>query len=319
MSLKKGRVIFSRSQDIFTNLAFEDLMNGKLNNSLFLWQNKPCVVIGRHQNPWMECNVELLKKCNIPLARRMSGGGTVYHDLGNLNCTFYTSRKEYDRPKNLKLVCSAIQENWPNLDIYPTERDDIELFGFKVSGTASRLLTDCAYHHLTLLVDANLSDMSNALRNTVKINSKATQSVRSKVANMSSSFAPSLNMESVIECIANKFSSECEIEEVEVGEFEGVNNHKEKISKWDWIFGASPPFSISTDLETSFGLHRLEINILKGRITDFRVEHEKIDYSFLQSIVNGCRFCPTDLELVLKGVVRQELYEIIREHLTGKI
>ena len=93
---------------------------------LLLWRNEPCVVIGRHQNPWTESNVPFLRENAINLARRNSGGGTVYHDLGNLNCTFFTRRSRYDRTRNLNIICNAIREA-TSLNVAVNSRDDIVL------------------------------------------------------------------------------------------------------------------------------------------------------------------------------------------------
>ena len=96
-----------------------------------LWMNNPCVVVGRHQNPFSETNVSNLKSAGIQLARRNSGGGTVFHDLGNLNCTFFTPRERYDRKYNLNLMTRAIYREY-GIDTEISDRDDILLGGKKV-------------------------------------------------------------------------------------------------------------------------------------------------------------------------------------------
>lgn len=108
----KKSVFISQSHDIYSNLALEDWLykNFDFTNHhvLMLWQNDPCVVIGRHQNPWLEANVNNLTEQGVQLARRNSGGGTVYHDRGNLNLTFFTSRERYNRKYNLELISRAL-------------------------------------------------------------------------------------------------------------------------------------------------------------------------------------------------------------------
>lgn len=105
-------VFMSQSTDIYTNLALEDWMYRNMDFSnhhvMMVWRNEPCVVVGRHQNPWQEANVPLLNEREIALARRNSGGGTVYHDRGNLNITFFTPRERYDRKYNLELIKRAL-------------------------------------------------------------------------------------------------------------------------------------------------------------------------------------------------------------------
>lgn len=146
----KKSVFISQSHDVFTNLALEDWIYRKYDFSqhhvLMLWINDPCVVVGRHQNPFSEANVSELMRKGIALARRNSGGGTVYHDSGNLNCTFFTNRERYNRRYNLNLITRALFREWSiKADI--SERDDILLRGKKVrSGSRSsggQSLTTC--------------------------------------------------------------------------------------------------------------------------------------------------------------------------------
>lgn len=134
-----GLVLCSRSTDVYQNLALEDWIDANVDlhkrSVLLLWRNRPAVVVGRHQNPWTECSLPAMREAGIPLARRRSGGGTVYHDLGNLNMTFFTSKKAYDRQRNLKVVTDALQLLQPGLDVRATDRFDILLNGhLKISG-----------------------------------------------------------------------------------------------------------------------------------------------------------------------------------------
>lgn len=143
-SSKIGLVLQSQSTDVYQNLALEDWIDANIDleqrSILLLWRNRPAVVIGRHQNPWTECNLSAMRTAGIPLARRRSGGGTVFHDLGNLNLTFFTSKKAYDRQRNLKVITEALRRLRPGLDVQATDRFDILLNGhFKISGRVGRL------------------------------------------------------------------------------------------------------------------------------------------------------------------------------------
>lgn len=125
-------VFISQSNDIFTNLALEDWMykNFDFTNHhvMLLWINSPCVVIGRHQNPWLEANIGNGTDHGVQLARRNSGGGTVYHDNGNLNMTFFTPKDRYNRKQNLEIITSALNREW-GLKAEINKKDDIVIDG----------------------------------------------------------------------------------------------------------------------------------------------------------------------------------------------
>lgn len=135
-SIKKS-VFISQSTDIYTNLALEDWFYRNYDFSkhhvLLLWKNNPCVVIGRHQNPWVEANIQAVEENGVALARRNSGGGTVYHDSGNLNLSFFTPRERYNRRYNLDIITRALFREW-GLNSTVNKREDIVVQGeFKVS------------------------------------------------------------------------------------------------------------------------------------------------------------------------------------------
>lgn len=125
-------VFISQSTNIFVNLALEHWLYRNFDFSkhhvLLLWKNDPCVVIGRHQNPWLECNVQAAEKRGIALARRNSGGGTVYHDKDNLNLTFFTPKERYNRKYNLNIITNALFRQW-GLESVINEREDIVVSG----------------------------------------------------------------------------------------------------------------------------------------------------------------------------------------------
>ena len=167
--IPNGTVIYSQSTDIFRNLSLEDWIyrNTDLRDKrvLLLWRNEPAVVIGRHQNPWLECHVSRCAALGASLARRNSGGGTVYHDLNNLNLSFLCDKKLYNRVNNLALIRDVLSDKF-GIDSHINERQDLVLreTGHKISGTASKLGANKSYHHLTLLIDADLTRMRALIR-----------------------------------------------------------------------------------------------------------------------------------------------------------
>ena len=132
----KKSVFISQSNDIFVNLALEDWFYRNYDFSkhhiLLLWKNNPCVVFGRHQNPWVESNIPAAEGNGIKLARRNSGGGTVYHDFGNLNLSFFTPRERYNRRYNLDIIVRALYREWGIESTINKKEDIIVQDNFKV-------------------------------------------------------------------------------------------------------------------------------------------------------------------------------------------
>ena len=164
-----GSVIYSESKDIFANLSLEDWIyrNIDLKNKtiLLFWTNTPSVVIGRHQNPWTECHLKRCYNKNVSVVRRNSGGGTVYHDLNNLNLSFICDKRLYNRLNNLILIRNVLSQKF-GIDSRVTEREDLVLSqtGHKISGTASKVGAHNNYHHLTLLIDVDINQMRELIR-----------------------------------------------------------------------------------------------------------------------------------------------------------
>lgn len=317
----EGLILRSSSTDIFQNLALEDWIHDRVDlqsrSVLFLWRNAPAVVIGRHQNPWQECNLELLRRTGIPVARRRSGGGTVYHDLGNINMTFFTSKKKYDRMRNLGVVTGALKALSPNLDVCATERFDIILNGcYKISGTAARLGRKTAYHHCTLLSSADRSILSSVLKSSCTgIKSNATPSVPSPVTNLSD-HDPSLNPSSLMDAIASRYNKEfdldCPVLTVDPGSevmMPGIHKMTSDLKNWDWVYGKTPKFSVCTSFMVENTNVGLEIEIKNGVVQSciMDVHHDWLPADFVKefcSSLTGIRFCPNEFAVAVAAFIR---------------
>ncbi|EZA56287.1 hypothetical protein DMN91_010138 [Ooceraea biroi] len=284
-SIKKS-VFISQSTDVFTNLALEHWLYRNYDFSkhhvLLLWRNNPCVVFGRHQNPWRECNVPAAEKRDIALARRNSGGGTVYHDNGNLNLTFFTPRERYNRRYNLSIITNALFRQW-GLKSVINERDDILVNGeCKISGTAAKLGRPTAYHHCTLLVDVNKAYLSSALeRKENDIITNATTSVSSSIKNLYD-INRNVRMDKMISAIGWEYlrtkalvleDGRYDLVEQQKGFqfvnptedwFPGIDEFVEEFRSWDWNFGKTPKFTVARtlDVPTQDGkTHRLNLSL----------------------------------------------------------
>ncbi|XP_030608875.1 lipoyl amidotransferase LIPT1, mitochondrial isoform X1 [Archocentrus centrarchus] len=324
-----GLVLQSQSTDVYQNLALEDWIDANVDlqgcGVLLLWRNQPAVVIGRHQNPWTECNLPAMRRAGISLARRRSGGGTVFHDLGNLNLTFFASKKAYDRQRNLKVVTEALRRLCPGLDVQATDRFDIILNGcYKISGTASRLSRKSSYHHCTLLHSADRSALSSVLRPSCPgIQSNATPSVPSPVANLID-HAPSLQWEELLDALVQQYnrefglrSSSTLIDPSDESMFPGVGQMEAELRSWDWIFGKTPKFSVETQLELTdqqTPAHRsahLRMEVKSGRIEscqlDVPADWLPVQLSGeLSGVLLGERFCPHRAAAAFSALLRSE-------------
>ncbi|XP_048348645.1 lipoyltransferase 1, mitochondrial [Sphaerodactylus townsendi] len=321
----KGGVIFqSLSQDVYQNLAFEDWIHDTLDlenqHILFLWRNSSAVVIGRHQNPWQECNLKMMRQKGIKLARRRSGGGTVYHDIGNINLTFFTTRKKYERMDNLRLVVTALKALRPQLDVQATARCDLLLNGvFKISGTAAKLGRTAAYHHCTLLCNTDKSILSSVLKSPYNgIKSNATPSIPALVKNLQEE-DPTLTCEMLLEAIAEQYAAHYHadnriyvINPANEGEFPGISNKARELQAWDWIYGKTPKFSISTCLniadEQSCLDVKINMDIKNGKIETCNIgvsEHwlPLMMCDKLKDSLIGSKFCPSETMAVANALL----------------
>uniref|UniRef100_U5ERZ9 Putative lipoate-protein ligase a n=1 Tax=Corethrella appendiculata TaxID=1370023 RepID=U5ERZ9_9DIPT len=290
----KKSVFISQSSDIFTNLALEDWIyrnyDFKNHHVLMLWINDPCVVVGRHQNPFSETNVSALMRNGIQLARRNSGGGCVYHDRGNLNCTFFTPRARYDRKYNLNLITRALFREWGiNTDI--SNRDDITLNGKKISGTAAKLGEPNAYHHCTLLVSSNKLHLNESLvKDNAEITSKATASIPSPVKNLVD-VNKNVNIQQLLSSIGYEFLRTSATQLTDGGRdlvmkqrgfqlinptekwFPGLNELRENFASWEWRFGKTPQFSVQKSIQLKSESNRqhdikVKVDVVKGLISE---------------------------------------------------
>ncbi len=185
------KVFISSSTDPFVNLTYENSLLTMIQKDdawLFLYKNTPSIVMGRFQNPWIECDFKNILEDRIHLVRRQSGGGTVYHDLGNLNFCFLHGTRDHKKDINHKIIINALKHF--QIDSFSTDRSDlkVDFDGLKkISGSAFKQKKDKSFHHGTLLIDANLGKLNNYLKSphTGSV-SKGTKSNPSKVVNLKS-------------------------------------------------------------------------------------------------------------------------------------
>lgn len=306
--LKKqnNTLCISKSTNPWFNLSIEEYLLNNINEYemiFYLWQNKDTVVIGRNQNPWKECNIDKINKDEIKIARRLSGGGAVYHDLGNLNFTFVMGRKLYDLEKQLSVILNAV--NLFGLNAEFSGRNDILIDGKKFSGNAYYFDDNLSYHHGTILVNSDMVKLSEYLNpSKQKIISKGIASVKSRVVNLQS-INNTITIESVKANLIKSF-------EDQYGNFSKYIDYDEEIiqedsfkklyntySSWEWIYGESPSFDICYENRFDWGEIQIGLNLWDGYIRNTKIYSDALCTSFVSQIIdslNGVRFSTKDIK-----------------------
>ena len=231
------------------NLALEEVLFKNFEEEIFmLWRNDASIVLGKHQNAMAEINTEYVEKAKIPVIRRLSGGGTVYHDLGNVNFTFMLNR-ESDRLIDFKAYMTPIYNCLINmgLEVEFSERNDLFLHGKKVSGNAEHAFKNRVLHHGTLLFNARTENLKQALKvKTGVFEDKAVQSVRSEVSNLLPHLNPPMTIEAFMEYIQRGIKrdfpnmKDFKLDNATIQKTERLA--EEKYRTWDWNFGYSPKY-----------------------------------------------------------------------------
>ena len=245
---------------------------------LYLWQNQNTVVIGRNQNAWKECKVESLEGNGGHLARRLSGGGAVYHDLGNLNFTFLVSKENYSIDRQLEVIVKAVQKLGAKAE--KSGRNDILIDGKKFSGNAFYEQEQHCYHHGTLMMNVNKEMLSKYLTvSKEKLQSKGVDSVKSRVTNLVD-YIPDLTLEALKKALREAFeevygltSNECKMEDLDQKEIEMRTKH---FSSWDWRFGRKIDFQYEISKRFSWGQMNIQFQVDKGKISDVNVYSDSL-------------------------------------------
>ncbi|WWC85362.1 uncharacterized protein L201_000225 [Kwoniella dendrophila CBS 6074] len=264
----------SESHDPWFNLSYEDwLLRNTPHNQpvLFLYRNFPCVVIGRNQNPWKETTPHKLREAGIPLVRRRSGGGTVFHDMGNTNFSIILPRLLFTRSHGAEVVSKAIRERLGIKECTVNERNDVIIKDgekeLKMS-SAYKIIQHRAYHHGTMLISSSLSELGKSLKSSSpNMETKSILSHRSPVTTLNH-YLPSTTQKAIhhddfVHAVTSEFSkiyanqSDKKMETREVNSdwikepkvWKGV----EELKSWEWQYGQTPEFTNSLEGELSFG------------------------------------------------------------------
>lgn len=319
MQTPTGKVFFSDRLEPTYNLAIENYLMEQVGPDemyIYLWQNEKTVVIGRNQNPWKECRTDLMREDGIRLVRRASGGGAVYHDIGNLNFTFVARKPHYDVERHLGVILEAVRSFGIEADF--TGRNDLHASGMKFSGNAFVNEKSVSMHHGTLLVDVDMSALGQYLSvSKLKIESKGVDSVRSRVVNLKS-LAPDMTIPLLRDRIVEVFRSQFETD----GQIHIVPETEVDASLYDrkeWIWGESPKFDITMEEKFPWGLIEISLSVRDGAVTEAGVFTDALQvdgFSELRELLVGKVFESEALaETVALSPLEEELKTDLMEWL----
>ncbi len=329
----------ARGTDPYENLALEEALLNRVGEGeliLYLWQNERTVVIGRNQNPWKECRTALLAEEGGRLARRLSGGGAVFHDLGNLNFTFLMPAADYDLPRQLMVIERACQSL--GIPAARSGRNDLLADGRKFSGNAFYQHAGKAYHHGTLMLDVDLEMVQRYLSpSKAKLAAKGVDSVRSRVVNLRE-FVPELRIELLEDALTESLQT---VYAVGGGVLDAPN-----LSVWDtcgssgtptptppadrldslqmlrpdefdlreltakyasdaWLYGQKLPFTASVEDRFPWGGVELQLDVNEGVIRTAKVYTDAMDETLaprLETALTGCTLRPDPLHHAVAAI-----------------
>jgi len=292
-------VIRSEQNDPRHNLALEEYLLHTVGPGqciLYLWQNQRTVVIGRNQHAENECRIQALEADGGHLVRRLSGGGAVYHDLGNLNFTFLVRTEDYDKDRQTDVILRAVQAL--GIQAEKNGRNDLTIDGQKFSGHAYYKTGRQCYHHGTIMVDVDMSPLEKYLNvSPLKLQAKGVQSVRSRVANLRD-YIPGLSIPALEEALMAAFGQvyglpmtiwkESDLDRSAIAEGQA------RFSRPEWIYGSSRPLEVSREARFDWGILRMDFSRADGVITEAALWSDGLEADFLSRVPTLLRGCPLE-------------------------
>ncbi len=304
----------------YFNLASEEyLLKCFQEDVMLLYRNTPSIVVGKHQNTLAEINLPFVQENDILVARRISGGGTVFHDLGNLNFAFFTSGKEGDLVDYKRATLPIIEAlKGMGLEVSLGKRNQLVLKKLKISGTASHVFKQRVLHHGTLLFSSEMGSLSAALKTEKdRFTDRAVKSIPSRVTNIRDHLTEQMDVEIFQQRIldhvlqTHKDARSYSLSETDLQEIGVLRDSK--FSTWEWNFGYSPKYQFCQSIFFKSGQLDLHMNVEKGIIKELKIVgnfNSQKDVELLEQILIGCIHDPETL--------RNKLFDVrVSDYISG--
>lgn len=266
------------STDPYFNIATDEYIFKHIQEDCFmLWRNDNAIIVGKHQNTLAEINHEYVKEKNIKVVRRLSGGGAVYHDLGNLNFSFTRTGDNYE-------MIDFERYTLPIIEVLKTlgvnakfeGRNDLTIDGKKFSGNAEHVFKNKVLHHGTLLFSSEMKDISGALKiNPLKYKDRGVKSVPNRVTNISDHLKEKISLDEFTDkvmdhiTISFKDARLYEFTDEDLAAIQKIRD--EKYATWEWNYGYSPEYEFRQGARTPGGTVEMNMNVSNGIIKDVRI------------------------------------------------
>lgn len=325
-------VLESMSTDPFFNLALEEYFFEKKDNNhnyLILWQNYRTIVIGKYQNTYAEINAKYVKEHHINVARRLSGGGAVYHDDGNLNYTLILNDEgadSFDFSRYVSVVADALKKVGINACF--NGRNDITIDGMKISGSSQYFRKGKLLHHGCIMLDSNLADVADALNvSKAKFEGKAVKSVKSRVTTINQHMESPMTMSEFKQLMIEQFCENENAQHIVLTEKQKSDICKlrdEKYIKDEWNYGKSPACSIKKERKFPSGLVSVYMTVKNQRIQEIHIYGDFFgneDIRLLEEMISGNKMDESLLHILedscidrfMAHITAKDLYALIME------
>lgn len=296
----------------YFNMALEEYLLKNVKEDIFLlWRNEPAIIVGRYQNTLSEINIDFVKENNIKVVRRLTGGGAVFHDLGNLNFTFIkngenTNFEDFTRP-----ILEMLQELGVNACF--EGRNDLTIEGKKFSGNAILVEKNRILEHGTLLFSSQMSNLADALKvSPLKFEDKAVKSIQKRVTNISDHLKSKITVlefrDKLMTYVASR--NKATNYQLSVKDVDAVNELKQtKYATWDWTFGKSPEYTFRKTIRTKAGNIEFNIHTKAGIIEDIKIHGDFFclkPIEELELLLKGCKHSEKEIDERLKSVCLED-------------